>query len=311
MKAVVFYLSSFHDLEKLKNYSLISNDKESYGLCVARERFMEIEACAKRAFPFFYVIGLSARIAGHGYQNIMGELKTYDSHMNRVDSLSGKELLLRTNSVSNVYGPLSYIEKIGGVPIISWNDEERVEMWYKVVSPYFLKRTIAIFPSREFTDVLNLRLQEITRCSADGKVFIKSSRKQGIDTAVIDVADIYDHIGFSLEVISDDIDIIVSEPLSLLTDPKGKLEYRTFVVSGIIANTSRYLDYDTAYEIPSGITAFIKEFVAYHRNVLPHSYVIDVGVDERKGPVVIELNPIISSGRYEKNDFSDILDILS
>ncbi len=311
MKAIAFYLSSLEDLEKLKNYNLISDNKEDYGLCVARERFTEIEVCAKRQFPFFYIIGPSGRVAGHGYQNITGKLKTYDPHMNQIDSLSGKELLLRTNDVRNVYGPLSYIEKIGGTPFVSWDDEKRVELWYKVISPLFLKRTIAIFNKEAFTNALYSRTHEITKHSVDGKVFLKSSCKGGVDTAVVNVADILDHVGLSLEVISDDVDIIVSEPLSLLSDSKGKLEYRTFVVSGVVANSSRYLDYDTAYGIPSEVTAFIKEFVAYHKDILPNSYVVDIGIDKKKGSVVIELNPLSASGRYEKNYFDDIIDIIS
>jgi hypothetical protein len=116
-------------------------------------------------------------------------------------------------------------------------------------------------------------------------------------------------LGFSIETLPADCEVIVSETLDIVSDAHGKQEYRVYVLRDKAVNVSRYIDYRTDYDVPKEIYDFARTFVLYHRDILPHGYVLDIGIDEKRGPVVIGLNPLIDSGRYEKNDFNDLLDV--
>jgi hypothetical protein len=74
-----------------------------------------------------------------------------------------------------------------------------------------------------------------------------------------------------------------------------------------VSSISRHLDYDTDHEIPQAVSDFAEAFVAAHTDTLPAFYVLDIAEDAQHGPVVIELNGIIASGRYEKNSFTQLL----
>ncbi len=102
-------------------------------------------------------------------------------------------------------------------------------------------------------------------------------------------------------------EILISETLEILSDVKGKREYRCFVVRNKVSSVSRYLDYDTDYTIPSTVTEFATAIVADHIGTLPECYVLDVAECQQRGPVAIELNGIVASGRYERNDFRKLL----
>jgi hypothetical protein len=137
---------------------------------------------------------------------------------------------------------------------------------------------------------------------SDGKFFAKTSFKaiSGLTDNLLTL------LGYDVEMMPPSTEILFSEPLQILTDARGKREYRCFVVQNRVSSISRYIDYDTDYEIPAQVEEFAAAFVADHRGVLPSCYVLDVAETDR-GMVVIELNGIVASGRYERNDFRKLL----
>lgn len=168
----------------------------------------------------------------------------------------------------------------------------------KHIRPEYLKRHLAWFRMDE------VFRQDLSRFKdSEWRFFCKTNYKalSGITD------DLVSFLGYATETMPPSTKVIISEVLDLLTDEKGKLEYRCFIVRGRVSSISRYIDYDTDYEIPPEITAFAEAFVTDHHALLPDCYVLDVGECARRGPVVIELNGIVASGRYEKNDFCKLL----
>jgi len=116
--------------------------------------------------------------------------------------------------------------------------------------------------------------------------------------------------GYDIEMMSSTTDVLISEVIPLKTDSKGKCEYRCFVVGNRVSSISRYIDYDTDYEIPADLSAFAAAFAKDHIGRLPACYILDVAETTDRGPVVIELNGIVASGRYEHNSFPQLLNDL-
>ena len=95
--------------------------------------------------------------------------------------------------------------------------------------------------------------------------------------------------------------MIISEYLDIVEDDKErKMEYRVYVIDCKIVDISRYIDYDTNYEIPKKIQKFAEDFIEAHKKLIPKHYCLDI-LELKNGKVVIgELNGIMASGRYEK-----------
>jgi hypothetical protein len=269
----------------------ISEDTENYHRCVARERRLEIEVCREMGVPCFLILDTpetrGIHIAGHGQDPLRKHL-LYDLNREPVDSLTG-EVLLRT-SVSHERSCLEFIEQMGGVNVADWASQVKTQEWYKHVRPEYLKRRMGWFRLDEVPDLSGFR-------DANGQFFAKTSFK-GISGLTDSLTSL---LGYDAELMPPSAEIVASEPVSILTDERGKREYRCFVVRGKVSSVSRYIDYDTDYEIPGDVEAFASAFVADHGN-LPDCYVLDVAETER-GLVVIELNGIVASGRYERNCF--------
>jgi hypothetical protein len=300
MLAIAQYVSSFEALDRQIAYETISDDPENYHRCIARERTLEIEACRKAGVPCFLIVDTpgtrNVHMIGHGGQDPFRRHLLYDADRRPVDSLTGYEVLVRS-SVGHEKSVRTFVEERGGSNIADWASQQYTLNWYKHVRPEYLKRRLAWFP---LGTALEEDLSDFR--GADGRFFAKTSYKalSSLTNSLIDL------LGYNVELMPPSTEIIVSEPLSLLTDTKGKREYRCFVVRNRVSSISRYLDYDTDYLIPLEIERFAAEFVEAHSERMPECYVLDVA-ESTRGQVVIELNGIVASGRYEKNDFSKLL----
>ncbi len=270
----------------------------------------EMNVCLKESFPFFYLISKDGRkmLSSHGYQDPFSKVQVVNQNGELMSSLTGVTLLLRSTG-DNIRRCIEVIKAIGGVPLISWEEEREVERWYEGISPQFLKRGMSVFPSSKFGEIWFNQPERVKIHEREGQMFIKGTHKGSLTGLVTSERDIWDIVLHS-EIMNLDSDILVSDPLDIIKDAGGNKEYRAFVILGKIANVSRYIDRGIDHEIPKEIISFANAFVDAHRNTLPHSYVVDMALDLSRGPVVIELNTISASGRYRKNKFEDIINIL-
>lgn len=303
MKAIAFYVGHESNIDLLRGYAS-SNKKVDVRI---RERGIEIETCLREEFPFFYLVNKSGTqiVFAHGMQDFESKIEARDENGCPVGSLEGVETLLRTD-VSNILMPIKFIETNGGRVICPWENETRVERWYRVVLAKFLKRRMAVFAVRKFERIVLREPHRLAPYSKYNRIFVKSAQKGVLDSGVIKFDELF-NVLLSLAIVSGYSDVIISEPLRLAADRRGKKEYRSYVMSGKVVNISRYIDRDSSYLIPPEIKGFVDAFVKAHLKLLPPNYVLDVGIDRDKGPLVIELNPISASGRYEMNKFEDII----
>lgn len=104
--------------------------------------------------------------------------------------------------------------------------------------------------------------------------------------------------------IEDDIPIIWGDFREIARDNKDReLQYRALIINRRISSISLQLDYDTDYEIPDKAIVFTLDFITAHKELLPAHYTLDIGIAKDSGEYfVVELNPLWSSGRYEKCD---------
>lgn len=304
--AIAQHVQSFEALDRQLAYEAISDDPEDYQRCIARERTLELEACRKSGVPYFFILETPdtrhIRMSGHGGQDPFKKHLLFDAGRNTVESLAGYEVLLRTH-VSHEQRPLEFIEHLGGSNIADWPSQLLTLEWYKHVLPEFLKRKLAWYRLDEVhgRDISYFK-------NAAGRFFCKTNYKVQGYSGLTD--DLVDFLGYQTEIMPSSTEVIISEPLDLMVDDKGKLEYRCYVVRGRVSSISRYIDYATDYLIPAVIEAFASAFVAAHGDILPECYVLDVTECRQRGPVVIELNGIVASGRYERNSFTKLLEDL-
>lgn len=303
MIAIAQHVHSFDKLDRMLAFEAFSDDPEHYDRCVARERANEIAICAEMGVPCFLILdgprGRNVRISGHGGQNPFGAMSVCDANRHPVETLKPYRVLLRTSGTYEK-GALKLIRQLGGLNIAGWQSQKDTRHWYKRVKKEFLKRRVGWFPL-ETALVADLGAFR----DHNGEFFCKTDCKirggTGVTSSVLEL------FGYDVERMSAQTEVIVSERLDLMADSGGKLEYRIYVVNGKVSSISRYIDYVTDYEIPRSVAAFAGSFVEAHLTELPSCYVLDVGECRARGPVVIELNGIVASGRYEKNCFRKLL----
>lgn len=305
--AIAFYVHSLKRLDRDLDYESISPDHDDYQRCVARERTLAMRACEEAGVPYFLIVDIetsgSVRASGYAAQRAWIEHRVYNQNRQPVTSLSGYDVLLLA-SVAHEQTLLACIEELGGRNIADFSSQQFTLAWYKLVDPAYLKRKLAWFPldcawSADF-DAFR---------GPDGQFFCKTNYKlPGRAGLTRSLAGLFE---YQLEIMPASTEIIVSEPLSICEDSRGKLEYRCFVIGHKLSSVSRPLDYDTAYEIPEAVFSFVRSFIERHIEILPPCYVVDVALDEQRGPVVIEMNGIVAAGRYERNSFPALLTDLS
>lgn len=280
-------------------------DKNSMECCLSRERWIELSYLKEMGLPFLF--SKSSRVLGSYF---LKDLSFYDSEENSVKDLSSYQVLFRS-LCGNVYNLINKSEELGAKNLIDSYHEKKVCRWTDFVDDKYKKRKISRFKSKDlFDNKGDIDRNLLDEFSLDNKVFIKTEKKG--HHGLINLDDIYSvfDIGNNIMVhTGPESDILISEPICFNKDEKiesPNLEYRCFIMQDEILNVSRYIDYDIDYDIPLDVINFVDNFIANNPNFC-FSYVLDVGIDENRGPLVVELNSFQSSGRYERNNFEDII----
>lgn len=297
------------DLKKrYDNWQTLSGNREAAALCWARARWKEVKLLEGLSLPFLYC-------TGHP------DFKFYDSNGNQA-TVAGRDVF-PMSFLNSVLFLMDSISKQKGNHIVSQADFLKIVQWVDHVDKSFLKRKVsraskdAIYRSENGRKVLNREF--VSQYARNRWFFLKSEWKLTTEFPIAGLAQMdYDrccdkqgNVLHGLLQFEENFPIIISEPIALETDREKhpKLEYRCWVAGGQLVSASRYLDYDH-HTIPPQIEAFAKQFADAHRGRLPDYYVVDIGMDMNKGPLVIELNPISTSGRYIGNDFGRFLKVL-
>lgn len=280
---LVFVFKNREEYEKNLRDAKEEKQNEDYSFCISRERGQEILCCQEQNFPyelFFLDNPPNCSIFKDYYLIFRGGILQVNQAKNYVKGqLRGKTRFLIRDSVL---------------------------MWPKDVKSSYLKRKYRIIQHK------NLSEQNNFPC------FIKTSGLTGKDKFATKIAKVIenekqltDEIQLAVMHLPEDYPLFVSDILKIKSDSKGKREYRCWVSGNRISSISRYLDYDTDYSVPKRVVEFAIEFINEHRRHFPNCYVVDIAETEDKGPVVIELNDIESSGRYAKNHFSKFIEDIS
>jgi hypothetical protein len=237
-----------------------------------------------------------------------------------VESLEGYEVLLRSFLGGNLTRcSLDKIEHLGGRNAVTKADMDVVERWPNHILPEAVQRRIRAVKASDLQSVVG-------DYAIEGRVFAKTAVKEfqgnGIvmdaDEFLVDVAKsrlpyrgIITEIGKEPRIgtlyseITPDTEIIISQPMSLQSDDKGTMEYRTWVVNGRVAVIDRYLK-GVVEKPPAEVAKFAEFFVKNHSSRLPAHYVVDIGLSENR-PVVIEMGTIMESGGTNNRIFRRIL----
>ncbi|WP_372364823.1 ATP-grasp domain-containing protein [Candidatus Uabimicrobium sp. HlEnr_7] len=300
---IVYLLPDWQYLEYVFSCSKLHKDPENYELRIANMMRTEIEICKKNAVDVYYLLNgntpqqffIDQNGQCHDY-----EYQLFDQKHNTIMSLN-KNLLLRS-SCAEIEKPLSYLQSLGSFNILTWKDECIVADWHKHVSLEFTKRNILEIAKVKLNTAL------LKSFSARNRVFIKSKTKNfGI---VTDTNISHFDVANSLAALPDDEILVISEPLDLCCDEHGPIEYRIWVSKYQATSISRYIDEATHYQIPKEINKFAERFIKEYKDVFPAHYILDVGVNYNMEFSVIELNGMIASGRYYRNDFDVFLKVL-
>ena len=273
----VYSISDTDELNKYKNYHLISDNKENYNLCVYREKWQEIEFFSKTNNCLFY----------NTEQN-----KITDTNFNIFEYDSDIILFPRmsipiTLKFINNFKCISSIESYR-------NDKS----WYKNINNDITKRKIIYGNILDIEKNFEYYLKQVK--DSKNRFFIKSSEKHWSFSG--DLNKWYeDGGGFFFNLGSDHSECIISEFIDIKTDNLShkKCEYRCYYFFGKLTSISRYVDYDE-HEIPEHILETAKSYEKI-LNKLSNTIVIDIADTVDRGPVFLEANNICSSGRYFNN----------
>ena len=301
--AIAFLVQTWQGLEETFHHQIISDDPEDYERCIARQQYVEIQVCERMGITYFYLLH-SKETQNNEFpigeeQAICYDYQAFNKNRKEMDSLEGYAVFLRTNCFE-ILKPLQDLAKIGAKNLTTWEDDQILDRWYQYVSIDFTKRNITGITKSQITPDLLKKYSD-----KRDKVFIKTRFKG--ENFVTDTSISHFKPRSILENMESNKPLLISEPLDLCKDDKGKLEYRVWVANQRVSSISRYLDYDTDYNIPAEIQIVAEKFIAAHKSVFPDHYCLDIGLDYWKGPVIIELNGLNPCGRYEKNDFEKFL----
>ncbi|MFH1358361.1 MAG: ATP-grasp domain-containing protein [archaeon] len=285
-----------------------------------KELHKEIELCKELRIPYFLVLTpIFGRIPKEEFivreeKELVPGLKPIRTP---VETLAGYEVLLRTN-VFNGRNCLEAIANLGGTNVLTSGDMDVIENWPLHVESSYTNRNVGIVRVSELQD-------KIDGYVVDDKVFAKTKLKMneghGKVLSIDEVLRALEeglpyHKGSTLSTdedkrgiqeISEEDELLLSQPLNLSRDELGTLEYRTWVVGNRVAIITNYHNPED-FNIPSRIESFTNDFVRQQSGKLPHSYVLDIGIEHsEKRIVVIELNDFMSAGGTNKRVFSEIL----
>jgi hypothetical protein len=264
MKVIyVFHIKDQTELDKYRNYHLISKEPENRDLCIYREKWQEIEHFSKIGHCVFWVDGFM------------------DVNFNRIIRPEG--ILIPRMSISQ-FERFPYNRR----------DYARIVFWYKHYHP---GRKIIHGGPDLMENNFDFHYNEVK--NSKGQFFIKSARKHWSYAGSLEG---WHDSGASGSLCGEQGEVMVSEFLNIKEDDMSPLtvEYRCYYFFGKLCSISRYDDY-VEHEIPEHITAFARSLIGdCVGKALPESVVIDIA-DTDKGPVFLEANDVSCSGRYVMN----------
>lgn len=277
MTSPIFDISG-SSISYYKNWKSISDDPENFALCVARERWQEIEYSMDAGRSIFW--------DGDHF---------HDSDNNNVILSPHLKYYLRTPAP--VKGNTSFWDMLS---CTNNNFTSRVEFgaqqfWPLYIPEKFLKRKVGIVPVRMATD-------KFLRSIGD-KFFIKTVHKDWSFAGT--VHEWYDTCAcYSTEALSNSAYLIYSDYMDIERDDIGELEYRCFFIEGRMS-ISRHLDYKNP-PIPNAVRDFAldieNELIGKY---LPRNSVVDVCLSGGD-PRIVEVNGPCSSGRYINNSVESL-----
>jgi hypothetical protein len=265
-------------LEFFQNWKDISDDPENYNLCVARERWQEIEFGLSRGDDgVLFWDGASLR----GVDWHVAKLSLDNLYFPRCGAPT-----YRDNTLFSIFSAL------GGVPCVSSEDAfRRAEYWPFYVPERYLKRDVIVVPK--------IAVSEVLKRWSDTPFFLKTLHKGWSFAGTAD--EFYQGgMAYSLDTGSADEPMIISDHMEIREDKHGKMEYRVFYVNGRIS-MSRYKDYESIpVEREARLFASTIHEHLIRTNVLPRNTVVDICLT-KAGPRIVEVNDLCSSGRYVDN----------
>lgn len=230
-----------------------------------------------------------------------------DLHGSPIDSLSGFEVLFRTDEFENAR---EVVETLGGTSFWTEHDADVVYRWPEHLKPQYLRRKIDVLPAHQVMDLEGrVNWEKLQEYEKEGKVFVKSMKKipdKGFELVTMGSKEAMSH--FRKYVRDKSLQwFIVSEPISLVRDCRGKGdEYRCFIANGKAVSIS-YHDKYALEKVPDGLMQAAQVFADDHKTILPWGYVLDVGITATGQAIIIELNSLSHSGRYRTNYFENFL----
>ena len=270
----VFDISSEEEIDKLSNWKSISSNPNNWRLCVARERYLELEHFVKKGHALFF-------------NKKTGQIT--DPDFNPV-STSGSVLVARTDI--DTYTHMMMTPHPWCTDRASY---EKIEGWYNFVPPNYIGRRFEVTTPREITSIgLDYFINRWK--NENGDFFVKSIKKEfsynGSPKGFREFG-----VAYSLETGADNKEIMFQECLVLKEDDEDTLEYRCFYLFGRLLSISRYHDY-ISLPVPQDVwdlaRRYEKEIVS---SILPETVVIDI-FDTNRGLIFGEANALPCSGRY-------------
>ncbi|WP_372370456.1 ATP-grasp domain-containing protein [Candidatus Uabimicrobium sp. HlEnr_7] len=298
---VVFLLYSWKYIERIHNYHSIPENCKDYNADIAKQQMEEIESCKHQGITYYYLLHTEKTKdidIDYGKQEIDDyEYELFcENKQNHSLNLREKTTILRSDFFE-AKKCLEYLENLGSKNIVSWQDEQKVNQWYKLVFPQFTKRKVVGALCKEISPSF---LQNYARKDL---VFIKTEFKEISFLTSPTLCDF--EVRFILENMEEERKLIISEPLDICRDKHGIQEYRAWIVKNKVSTLSRMTEYSS--DVPTSIKNFAKNFATQHADIFPCVYTVDFAMDKALGPVVVEMNPFVSCGRYADNSFHQFL----
>lgn len=221
---------------------------------------------------------------------------------NELISIKDQRVLVRA-SIPEILSIIEAIEVAGGIAINTKDDINIIKEWYKKINTFRKSIVVQGQDILESDEIKN----KIKNMSFNGCFLLKSKDKDF--SGIISTEELFNRdLGLlpALEFHKDD-KFIISEPVEILNDQYGNLEYRIFVIDGEIRNISRnlFLTYHTidlkVIEAAEQIINNIKKISSFPKTfcldlmacVIPNTNIITYDI--------VEFNPLEATGSYLYN----------
>jgi hypothetical protein len=279
---LVFNIKNESEVNYLQNYEAISINPNNRELCIARERWQEINY-AKTYFRCLFWNG--------------DKLTLPDFSEYKIEHLTRKLFpRIQTTEVKSFHNFLRK-NKILQYGISSPSDFYLIEHWIDVVPKDYTKRDMTVIDKA----LCKIQLKEcFAKYNRNNKFFIKSLHKDFSYDGSLE--GFYEwEVNRCLEKGNDNDPIIISEWVEIEEDELGQKEYRCFFINSELISISRYLDYED-HVIPKDVEYFAEKIGnELLGSYLPKNIVVDLAVTKDRGIIFLEANDVMCSGRYVLN----------